>query len=68
MEKFCVRIKELRLENGYTQKELAEKLKTTNSAICDWEKGRSQPDLQMLSEIADVFGVSVDYLLGRTDD
>lgn len=68
MEKFCCRIKELRLEKGFTQKELAQKLNTTNSAVCDWEKGRTQPDLQTLASIATLFDVSADYLLGLSDD
>lgn len=68
MEKFCCRIKELRLEKGFTQKELARKLNTTNSAVCDWEKGRTQPDLQTLASIATLFDVSADYLLGLSDD
>ena len=68
MEKFCCRIKELRLEKGFTQKELAQKLNTTNSAVCDWEKGRTQPDLQTLASIAKIFDVSADYLLGLSDD
>ena len=67
MEIFCKRIKELRIENNFTQKQLAQKLQTTNSAVCDWEKGRTQPDLQMLTNIALLFGVSVDYLLGLED-
>ena len=67
MEIFCKRIKELRIESGITQKELAEKLNLTNSTICDWEKGRSEPDLQTLTQIAAVFDVSVDYLLGLSD-
>jgi transcriptional regulator with XRE-family HTH domain len=68
MEIFCKRIKELRIESGLTQKELAKKLNTTNSAVCDWEKGRTQPDLQMLKNIATLFDVSTDYLLGRSQD
>ena len=67
MEIFCKRLKDLRTENEYTQKALAEKLNTTNSAVCDWEKGRTQPDLQMLTRIANLFTVSVDYLLGLSD-
>ena len=67
MEIFCKRIKELRIENHFTQKQLAERLNTTNSAVCDWEKGRTEPDLQMLTDIAALFGVSVDYLLGLED-
>ena len=67
MEIFCKRIKELRIENHFTQKQLAERLNTTNSAVCDWEKGRTEPDLQMLTDIAALFDVSVDYLLGLED-
>lgn len=67
MEIFCKRIKELRIENHFTQKQLAERLNTTNSAVCDWEKGRTEPNLQMLTDIAALFGVSVDYLLGLED-
>ena len=68
MKVFCQRIKELRIESGLTQKELAEKLETTNSAVCDWEKGRTQPDLETLKQIAQFFSVSTDYLLGLSDD
>lgn len=68
MEIFCTRIKELRLENGLTQKQTAEKLNTTNSAVCDWEKGRTQPDLETLKNIAKLFDCSVDYLLGISND
>ena len=68
MEIFIRRVKELRIESGFTQKQLAEKLNTTNSTVCDWEKGRSQPDLQTLAKIARLFDVSADYLLGLADD
>lgn len=68
MRIFCERVKELRIENNLTQKQLAEKLQTTNSSVCDWEKGRSQPDLKMLANMAQLFQVSVDYLLGLKDD
>ena len=68
MKTFCGRVKELRLEHHFTQKELAEKLNTSNSSVCDWEKGRSQPDLQTLANMAQLFDVSTDYLLGLSDD
>ena len=68
MEIFQKRLKELRLESGATQKKLAQILQTTNSAVCDWEKGRTEPDLQMLVKIANAFGVSTDYLVGLQDD
>lgn len=68
MKVFCERIKELRKIKNLTQKQLAEILKTNNSSICDWECGRSQPDLEMLVCIAEFFEISVDYLLGLEDE
>lgn len=68
MKVFCERIKELRKIKNLTQKQLAEILKTNNSSICDWECGRSQPDLKMLVCIAEFFEISVDYLLGLEDE
>lgn len=67
MKEFCIRIKELRKEQGFTQKQLADKLQVSNSAVCDWERGRTQPDLETLVAIARLFGVSVDYLLGNAE-
>ena len=68
MKIFCKRIKELREEKELTQKALAEQLNTTNSAVCDWEKGRTQPDLEMLAKLACLFEVSTDYLVGLSDE
>jgi transcriptional regulator with XRE-family HTH domain len=65
---FCERLRELRKEKGLSQKALAEILQTTNSSVCDWEKGRSQPDLTMLAKIAGYFEVSADYLLGLENE
>lgn len=67
MKIFQERLKELRKDRGILQKELAEKLRTTNSSISDWENGRSQPDLQSLADLARFFEVRVDYLLGLED-
>lgn len=68
MEIFNKRLKELRKSQNLSQKELAKALKTNNSSICDWECGRSQPDIQTLREVAKFFEVSADYLLGLEDD
>lgn len=68
MEVFCERLRELRKERGLSQKAFAEILQTTNSSVCDWERGRSQPDLTMLAKIACYFDISADYLLGLEDD
>ena len=67
MEVFHQRLTELRKEAKISQKELAKWLDTTNSSVCDWERGRSMPDLNMLTKIAKVFSVSADYLLGLED-
>ena len=56
-------IAELRHANDTTQAELAEKLNYSDKAVSKWERGESVPDVMVLSEIADIFGVTVDYLL-----
>lgn len=53
----------LRREAGLTQLELAEKLNYTDKAVSKWERGESVPDVVTLKALADLFGVSVDYLL-----
>lgn len=63
-----VKIKELRLENALTQKEFAERLGLDAHNVGDWERGKGEPNSDMLVKIASVFGVSVDYLLGLEDD
>lgn len=60
-----LRIKELREEMHYTQKEVAEKIGSSQRNICNWENGITQPDCETLIKLADVFFVSVDELLGR---
>lgn len=60
------RIKELRDQNGYTQSELAKKLHLSRSAVNAWEMGTSVPSTQFLVELANIFNVSTDYILGIT--
>ena len=54
---------ELRQSHQMTQLELAEKLNYSDKAVSKWERGESTPDLSVLVEIADMFGVSLDYLI-----
>ena len=54
---------ELRTSMKLTQLELGEKLCYSDKAISKWERGESMPDITVLKEIADMFGVTVDYLL-----
>lgn len=68
MDMFFLRLKDLRTEKGCTQKQLAEAIQTTADSIYSWEKGRSQPSIEMLCKLADFFECSIDYLTGREDD
>ena len=56
-------ISELRKKNSMTQQDLAAKLNYTDKAISKWERGESIPDVMVLKQIADMNGVTVDYLL-----
>ena len=53
----------LRQSHKMTQIELAEKLNYSDKAVSKWERGESIPDVTVLKTIADLFGVSLDYLL-----
>ncbi len=56
-------IAELRQQAGLTQLELAEKLNYSDKAISKWERAESIPDVSVLVSVADLFGVSLDYLV-----
>ena len=60
-------LKELRLERGLTQKQLADALKINSVTYLHYEKDQREPPLSLLADMAKFFGVSVDYLLGLTD-
>ncbi len=57
----------LRQYNNLTQVELAEKLSYSDKAVSKWERGESIPDIAVLKKIADLFSVTVDYLLNEHD-
>jgi transcriptional regulator with XRE-family HTH domain len=57
------RIKESRKQKSLTQQELAEKLNVTRSAISNWEVGRNYPDLDLIIQISELFGITLDQLL-----
>ena len=59
------RIRALRKEHGYSQEQMARKLHLTQGAISQWENGLTVPAADQLIAIADVFGITVDDLLGR---
>lgn len=62
-----LRIKEIRVESQITQQRLAKAVGVSRSTIAMWESGATEPDTACLKKLADIFDVSVDYLLGRTD-
>ena len=56
-------ITQLRKESGLTQVDLAERLNYSDKAVSKWERAESLPDIGVLKQIADLFNVTVDYLL-----
>ena len=58
------RIKALREARGWTQAELARRMNMTRNGINSWEQGLSMPSPQSLVDLARLFSVSTDYLLG----
>lgn len=63
-----LKIKDLRVEFGLTQKELADKINSNSKSIWAYENKIAVPPLDVLSRLADFFQCSIDYLVGRSDD
>ena len=63
-----MRLKELRKNKGISQLRLATDLNTTQNTISRYETGEREPGIAELIKLADYFHVSVDYLIGRTND
>lgn len=61
------RIAELRRLKSMSQQDLAARLSVGQTTISAWERGTREPDYQSLSALADIFGVSTDYILGREE-
>ena len=57
----------LRTQAGLTQAELGEKLNYSDKTISKWERGEAIPDAYVLTQMAEIFGVTVDYLLSTHD-
>ena len=58
------RLKDLRLKMGLSQQALADKLNVSQQTICKYENNTNEPNIDMLEAMADIFDVSVDYLIG----
>lgn len=65
---FSERLKELRKQAHLTQVELASKLGIVQSSYADWERGKKKPTQDNLVKIAQVLNVSVDYLVGNSEE
>lgn len=65
--KFSEQLYGLRLENKLSRTQLAEMLNVSVRLISYWENGKRECDFDMLIKIADIFSVSIDYLLGRNE-
>ena len=67
MIKFAERLRELRREKGVTQLEMANFMGVKHRSYQNYEGGDRRPDYVGLVALADYFGVTTDYLLGRSD-
>lgn len=65
---FSERLKELRKQAHLTQVELASKLGIVQSSYADWERGKKKPTQDNLVKIAQILNVSVDYLVGNSEE
>ena len=67
MKIFQERLIEQRKGNGLTQRQLAGYLEITQPSYIRYENGSAEPSLENLVKLADIFDVSIDYLLGREE-
>jgi len=67
MSAFSVRLRELRKLKKVTQKQVAESIGLSERAYQHYELDEREPTLGNINKLADFFGVTTDYLLGRTD-
>lgn len=63
--KLAERLRMERARKNVTQAEVAEATGTTSVAICNYESGKRVPTLKKLEALADYYGVSTDYLIGK---
>lgn len=61
------RIQKLRIQNNMTQDKLSKKLGIDRTTLAHYEMGKRTPGIDILWEIADIFGVSIDELIGRNE-
>lgn len=62
------RIRKLRKRQGYTQQDLAKKLRNANSTVAMYEQGNREPSIKVLIKLTQIFNCSFDYLLGGKEE
>ena len=67
MATFATRLAQLRQEKKMSQQDLADRLKISRSAVGMYEQGRRGPDFDILDDVAELFDVDFNYMLGKTD-
>ena len=65
--KFAENLRAMRGEAKLSQREVAEAIGVSQQCVSDWEHGNADPTLTSLWRLADLFGVSIDILCGRTE-
>ncbi|MCQ2564275.1 MAG: helix-turn-helix domain-containing protein [Clostridia bacterium] len=60
---FCENLKEARKECNLTQKQVAEKLGVVESCYANWEQGRTEPSIEMLRKLGNIFNIDIDNLI-----
>lgn len=65
---FPVRLKEIRTQKHYSQKQVASAIGITDTLYQKYEYGKTKPAYDVIIKLCDYFNVSADYLLGRTDN
>lgn len=68
MATFKENLRQLRKENNLTQREVASKIALLETTYQSYEAGRTEPPIEIIIKLADIFECSVDYLLGRASE
>lgn len=63
-----IRLFELRTEKRISQRAIASRFNISQATYNNWENGKTQPSIDQLKALAEFYGVSVDYLIGNSDD
>ena len=61
--KFCQSLRDIRVDCNLTQKQVALRLGVVESCYANWEQGRTEPNIAMLRQLSEIFGISLDELI-----